>query len=285
MRPASTPPATSRKRSRSRRTRTVQLVADASFNPTDVSASAQIQRIKGANPQAVIAWSTGAAIGTVFKAISDAGMAVPVATTDGNMTFASMRQFADILPRELYIPSPEWPETGVAGLPPAVAAAKQRFFAAFARNDPPDAASTFAWDPALLVAAALEQAGPNATAEQVRTALAGLERVCRRERHLRFQARAATRARRQQRGGDALGQGGETLDHRQPGAGNSAPIGDGIRADPAGRRPGRGDLCTRRARHLSCLPRDRRHQPCAGRLLRRRRAARLVVPEGARLAR
>ncbi|HTH98509.1 MAG TPA: ABC transporter substrate-binding protein, partial [Stellaceae bacterium] len=62
----------------------MQLVAEASFNPTDVSAAAQIQRLKGANPQALIAWSTGAAIGTVFKAIRDAGLDLPVATTDGN---------------------------------------------------------------------------------------------------------------------------------------------------------------------------------------------------------
>jgi branched-chain amino acid transport system substrate-binding protein len=152
----------------------MQLVADASFNPTDVSASAQIQRIKGANPQAMIAWSTGAAVGTVFKAIKDAGLAIPVATTDANMTYAAMRQFADILPAELDIPSPEWPKTSRTEVPPAVAAAKQHFFAAFPESDPPDAASTYAWDPALLVAAALAKAGPGATAEQIRAAIDGM---------------------------------------------------------------------------------------------------------------
>lgn len=154
----------------------VQLVSETSFNPTDVSASAQIGRIKGAEPQAIIAWSTGAAIGTVFKAIKDAGITVPVATTDGNMTFNAMRQFADVLPDTLLIPSPEWPKTEKDEVPPAVRAAKDAFFAAFVGSGTePDAASSFAWDPALLAVAALKAIGPAATADQVRDHLARLQ--------------------------------------------------------------------------------------------------------------
>ncbi len=151
----------------------MQLVIETSFNPTDVSASAQIQRIKGSAPQAVIAWATGSATGTVFKAIADAGIDVPVATTNGNMLYAAMRQFADILPRTLYMPSPEWPQSDKLAVPPPVAAAKEAFFAAYQGTGiQPDAASTFAWDPAVLVVNALRTLGPDATAEQLRAALA-----------------------------------------------------------------------------------------------------------------
>lgn len=153
----------------------LDLVNETTFNPTDVSASAQIQRMKGSQPQAVIAWSTGAAIGTVFKALLDAGVTVPVATTDGNMTYASMKQFADILPKELYIPSPEWPRSDGQEAAAAVNAAKKQFFDAF-EGQPvqPDAAYSFAWDPALLVVSALRKLGPDATAEQLRDDLAKL---------------------------------------------------------------------------------------------------------------
>lgn len=153
----------------------MQVVGEQTFNPTDISAAAQVQRLKGASPQALIAWSTGAAIGTVFKAIADAGLDVPVATTDGNMTFAAMERFADILPKELYIPSPEWP---VSATPEAaeVAAAKKAFFGAYEGSGAkPDAASTYSWDPALLVVGALQKLGPDATAEQLRSYLAGLK--------------------------------------------------------------------------------------------------------------
>ena len=156
----------------------LQLVAAASFNPTDVSASAQIQRLKGAGPQAMIAWSTGAAIGTVFKAIGDAGLNIPVATTDGNMTYAQMTQYASFMPKELYIPSPEWLPDAPKNAPTAQVDAKKTFFAAFEGSGiKPDAASSFAWDPAVVVVSALKKLGAGATAVQVRDYIAGLKGV------------------------------------------------------------------------------------------------------------
>lgn len=154
----------------------IQLVGEQSFNPTDISAAAQIQRLKSAEPQALIAWSTGSAIGTVFKALQDAALDIPVATTDGNMTYATMKQFAEILPKELYIPSPEWPKAERLETPPDVAEAKRQFYSAFEGTDTkPDGASSFAWDPALLIVNALRKLGPSATAEQIRAHLAGLK--------------------------------------------------------------------------------------------------------------
>src|SRR5579862_1076636 len=75
----------------------VTVVERAHFNTTDVSVAAQIERIKAANPQALIAWSTGSPIATVFKGIIQAGLDIPVATTDGNMTYAQMTQYAAFL--------------------------------------------------------------------------------------------------------------------------------------------------------------------------------------------
>jgi len=156
----------------------VRPVAEANFNPTDVSASAQIQRIKGAAPDALIAWSTGAAIGTVFKAIAESGLAIPVATTDGNMTYAQMAQYAAFLPKDLYIPSPEWLPDAPKNALPAQVEAKKAFLSAFnGTGVKPDAASSFAWDPAMLVVSALKKLGPAATADQVRDYLARLKGV------------------------------------------------------------------------------------------------------------
>lgn len=152
------------------------IVSEQTFNPADISASAQIERIKGASPQAVIAWSTGAAIGIVFKAIRDAGLDVPVATTDGNQTFATMDRFAAILPTTLYIPSPAWMKSDRIEEDKAVTAEKNAFFAALAGTDiKPDNAASLAWDPALLVFTALQKLGPAATAEQVRDYFAALK--------------------------------------------------------------------------------------------------------------
>lgn len=154
----------------------IQLVSNVSFNPSDVSASSQVQRIKGSKPDAIIAWSTGAAIGTVFKAITDSGLNVPVATTDGNMTYAQMAQYEKFLPKNLLIPSPQWLPDSPHDAPQGQVEAKQALEAAYAGTGiKPDAASSFAWDPAMLVVAALRKLGPSATAGELRTYLAQLK--------------------------------------------------------------------------------------------------------------
>jgi branched-chain amino acid transport system substrate-binding protein len=83
----------------------IQIVERQHFNTTDVSVSAQIEKIKAAQPQALIAWSTGAPIATVFKGIVQGGLEIPVATTNANQTYAQMEQYKSFLPKELYIPT------------------------------------------------------------------------------------------------------------------------------------------------------------------------------------
>ncbi len=152
----------------------MSIVGDARFNPGDVSVSAQIQRIKGTSPQALIAWATGGPIATVFKGIAEAGLEIPVATTNGNMTYAQMDQYAAFLPKELYIPSPPFMGTTMGDVSEPQKAARAQFFAAYkASGITPDSASTLGWDPAMLVLTALSQLGPDATAEQLRAKLAG----------------------------------------------------------------------------------------------------------------
>ena len=154
----------------------VELIAEAQLNPTDVSAAAQIQRLKGANPDVLVAWSTGGPIGTIFKAIHDAGVEVPVATTNGNMTYAQMAQYAAFLPKQLYIPAADFLKPSRPAQVTTASAAKDAFFRAFDGTDiKPDGPSTYAWDPALLVVEALRKLKPDATAEDLRAYLRELK--------------------------------------------------------------------------------------------------------------
>jgi branched-chain amino acid transport system substrate-binding protein len=154
----------------------VELIAEAQLNPTDVSAAAQIQRLKGANPDVLVAWSTGGPIGTIFKAIHDAGVEVPVATTNGNMTYAQMTQYAAFLPKQLYIPAADFLKPSRPAQPTDASVAKDAFFGAFDGTDiKPDGPSTYAWDPALLVVEALRKLKPDATAEDLRAYLRELK--------------------------------------------------------------------------------------------------------------
>lgn len=153
----------------------VAVVAREHFNPTDVSVAAQLVRIKATNPQVLIAWTTGTPAGTVLRGIAETAFSVPVMMSTGNATYAQMQQYAQIVPKELYVP-------GVPGMAPeqvadrATKAAIATFDATLAAQGvKPDYVHTAAWDPAMLVIAALRSLGPNATADGVRRYIAGLK--------------------------------------------------------------------------------------------------------------
>jgi branched-chain amino acid transport system substrate-binding protein len=153
------------------------VVDRAHFNITDVSVAAQMEHIRAAGPQALIAWTTGTPIATVFKGAIQAGLDIPIATTSGNMTYAQMAQYAAFLPKQLYLPSSQWVRhEGVITLDPAVEAAQKLFFDTYnAANAKPDLGATLAWDPTMIVIDALQHLGPNATAQQVRDYIGGLK--------------------------------------------------------------------------------------------------------------
>jgi branched-chain amino acid transport system substrate-binding protein len=153
----------------------VQVVERQRFNPKDVTVSAQIERIKAANPQALIAWTTGAPIATVFKAILQAGLDVPVATTNGNQTYAQMEQYNDFLPKELYIPTSVFlPHEGLFKLNPKVEDEQRKFYAAYkAAHVKLDTMAALAWDPGNIVIGALRKLGAKATASQVKDYVGG----------------------------------------------------------------------------------------------------------------
>jgi branched-chain amino acid transport system substrate-binding protein len=148
----------------------MKVVERAHFNTKDVSVTAQLEHVKAANPQAFIAWSTGAPIATIFRGLVQAGLEVPVATTDGNMTHAQMKQYAAFLPKQLYFPAADWVVANDPRfkLDAAVAAKQKDFYAAFKEAGiQPDVASELAWDPALILVEVLRKLDPGASASQI----------------------------------------------------------------------------------------------------------------------
>jgi branched-chain amino acid transport system substrate-binding protein len=152
----------------------VTIVERQRFNPTDVSVSAQIERIKSAQPQVFVAWSTGAPIATILKAMSQGGLDVPFATTNGNQTFAQFDQYKDFLPKEVYIPTSVYlAHEGLYQLDPKVEEQQKKFYAAHkAAGIEPDNMAALVWDPANAIIETLRKLGPQATAEEVRASLA-----------------------------------------------------------------------------------------------------------------
>jgi len=152
----------------------VSFVIREHFNPTDISVSAQMQRIRASNAQALLTWSTGTPFGTLLRGAHDAGIELPVGASNGNMTFLQVTQYKSFLPRELYFP-------GARGfsLEPArggVHDAQVRYFAALkAAGMRPDIAPSLIWDPTLLVIDAYRHLGTDASADQMRGYITGLK--------------------------------------------------------------------------------------------------------------
>jgi branched-chain amino acid transport system substrate-binding protein len=146
----------------------VQIVAYEHMNPTDISVGAQLARIKGANPQAILTLATGSPWGTIMRGIGDAGIDLPIGGGNGNMSYAQLEQYAAFLPRELYFPGTAWIAENSVGAGP-IRDAQTAFFNAFkAAGIKPDLAYGIAYDPAMLVIHALQTIGPSATAQQLR---------------------------------------------------------------------------------------------------------------------
>jgi branched-chain amino acid transport system substrate-binding protein len=154
----------------------MQKVIEEHFNPTDISVTAQIEKIKASGAQALIAWVTGAPAATIFKGMIQAGLDIPVAPTSGNQTFASMEQWAGFLPKQLILASALFPEhDGVLTLDPRMEKAQHDMYAILKEHNlKADNMVATSWDAGLIVAAGLQKLGPNATAEQLKDYIANL---------------------------------------------------------------------------------------------------------------
>jgi branched-chain amino acid transport system substrate-binding protein len=146
----------------------LELVARDHYNPTDIGVAAQVARIKGSNPQALIVWATGTPFGTALHGLSDGGLDIPVVSTNSNMTYSQMTTFASYLPKGLYFPAllamtPE--ATGNGPLHDAQVTYLKSFHAIGVK---PDEGHILAWDPTMIIVSALRSIGPDATAQQIR---------------------------------------------------------------------------------------------------------------------
>jgi branched-chain amino acid transport system substrate-binding protein len=153
----------------------ITVVDHEHFNPTDISVTAQLAHIKGANPQAIVVWTTGTPFGTVLRAIQELGIDVPIVSTNGNITYGQMKQYKAFLPKELWFP-------GAAFLDPSrltdkgvIAVVKTFNDGIAAQGGKPDWGNNNCYDGTRLFLEALKKYGTNATSTQVRDYVASVQ--------------------------------------------------------------------------------------------------------------
>ena len=145
----------------------IQLVGREHFNVSDLSTDAQLARIKSDKPDAVIEWTAGAALATLLRSTRDVGLDVPIATSNANMQFAQLEQYAAFIPHQLYFPTVSATTAGGAA-PGPIHDAQKTYFALFRRAGlSPDGQNSTIWDPAMLIVSAYRSIGPDATAAQI----------------------------------------------------------------------------------------------------------------------
>ena len=157
--------------------RNLQIVAREHFGITDIDVSAQVAHIKSAEPQAIVAYVSGPAFGTVLRGLKNAGVDLPVITSGANSNAEQLGQYVSFLPSKLILPAYPY------SLPPAVLAKTPMkkqiddFVAAFKSMGytPSPAASPYVWDTVSIVLSAFRKLGPNATAQQIHDYILGLK--------------------------------------------------------------------------------------------------------------
>jgi branched-chain amino acid transport system substrate-binding protein len=153
----------------------ITVVAREHFAPADVSVTAQISRIKAADPQFLLVLCTGTPMGTVLRSAQDVGLDVPFMIPNSNATYQQMKQYVDFLPKELYFPNQ--PLTAPdAVTDKGVKDALNRYIETMSSMGVKPDMQGQGWDVGLILVAALKKTGLNANAEQLRDAIDGLQR-------------------------------------------------------------------------------------------------------------
>src|SRR6201994_2081115 len=154
----------------------VKVVSHQTFDPSDVSVTTQLSKIKAANPQALFIWTTGTPLTTVLKGMQSLGLSsMPTLTTNGNASFKELSSLSSDLPAQLYFPGAPF-MVGPSHLTGQTKTQVQAFDAAIKASGQtaPDEGDALSYDPGLILVSALRKLGTGATAQQIHSYISGL---------------------------------------------------------------------------------------------------------------
>jgi branched-chain amino acid transport system substrate-binding protein len=127
-----------------------------SYELTDTSVAAQAARIAESKPDVVVAWTSGTSFGTVLNGLDQAGVNVPVITSNANMTFEQMDAYEPFAPDSMLFSVPEWPNYALDESGPTADARKQWVKALADAKYEPNATLSLSWDSGRLIVDALK---------------------------------------------------------------------------------------------------------------------------------
>jgi branched-chain amino acid transport system substrate-binding protein len=148
--------------------RSLTIVAYEHFSDSEISVSAQVARIKAADPDFIYVSASGTPFQTVMRSLNDAGLfKIPIVTSSANMSTRMLEPYVKSPPAELLFNGPRfWGSTTELdrGVRNAIAEYRTAYQKLGAEQTPND---DFGWDPAKIVVDAFRHLGTNATAMQI----------------------------------------------------------------------------------------------------------------------
>lgn len=139
---------------------------------TDLSVAAQIAKIKASGAQGLFGWAAGTPIGTILRAMTDAGLDIPVFTTPANLNWPQMRTLSSVMPNDFYFPGNVSYAPDIAPSGPVRQAVFQYREALQSHKLVPDNSYLAGWDPTLIALAGLQKLGLDTTPEKLRAFIA-----------------------------------------------------------------------------------------------------------------
>ena len=144
------------------------------FGPTDLSVTAQVNRIQASGAQAVFVYAVGTPFGTFLHSAFGSGLKLPVVTSAANYNYKQLDSYASFQPDNLYMGLAAYAAPGALPQGPLkreVGTYLESLKVAGLRTAQPQISS---WDPALVTIAALRTLGTNASAAQLRSYISNL---------------------------------------------------------------------------------------------------------------
>ena len=153
----------------------IKLVADERYDITGISIAAQLAKIRAANQQAIVAYNSGTPFGLAIRWMRDAALDLPVVTSEGNLSYAEMKEFGDFLPSRLFFVAGPLPAEGQPVENGPLKATALAYLDAFRREGiRPDWGHAVAWDTGVVIVAALRARGFDAGPNEIRSYVNGL---------------------------------------------------------------------------------------------------------------
>lgn len=151
----------------------LELVADERISNSEISATAQMAKIKAARPDVLYTSTTGTLFSTAMHAMSDVGLNVPVITTTANANLPQLKSLADVLPHEVFFNGFAL-RLGDQLHDKAIRDQIAAFNDAFKQiGVTPTDTNALDWDELQLTLAGFRQFGPSMTAEQLKSFVLG----------------------------------------------------------------------------------------------------------------